>query len=133
MGSCYYVELKVKLKNKAKAIKALQEKIARGKKENVNYGLESYVKHKNYNLNNFDDLIKIFLCEHQGDFEIEIVENGFTKYSSGFDASYGWESLMIEMFEEIALYLEDRSRIMIDCDDGWDEFVVANGKSYQTH
>lgn len=133
MGSCYWVKLKVKLNNKAKAIKALQDKISRAKEENVDYGLESYVKHKNYNLNNFDDLIKIFLCEHQGDFEVETVENGFTKYSSGFDASYGWESLMIEMFKEIAPYLEDRSKLYINCDDGWDEFVVADGKWYQTH
>lgn len=64
MGSCYWVKLKVKLNNKAKAIKALQDKISRAKEENVDYGLTSYVKHKNYNLNNFDDLIKIFLCEH---------------------------------------------------------------------
>ena len=45
MGSCYWVKLKVKLNNKAKAIKALQDKISRAKEENVNYGLESYIKH----------------------------------------------------------------------------------------
>ena len=73
MGSCYYVKLKVKLKDEEKAIKALQDKISRAKEENVNYGLESYIKHKNYNLYNFDDLIKIFLCEHQGDFEVETI------------------------------------------------------------
>lgn len=40
---------------------------------------------------------------------------------------------MIEMFKEISPYLEDRSKLYINCDDGWDEFVVADGKWYQTH
>ena len=133
MGSCYYVELKVKLKDKAKAIKALQDKISRAKEEHINYGFDGYLKNKNYDLNSFDDLIKVFLVDHQGSFKVEDANAGFTEFSSSFDASYGWERVMIEMFEEITPYLKDRSRIMIDCDDGWDEFVVANGKSYQTH
>lgn len=33
MGSCYHVKLKVKLKDEAKAIKALQDKISRADKE----------------------------------------------------------------------------------------------------
>ena len=133
MGSCYYVKLKVKLKDKEKAIKALQDKISRADKEHINYGFDSCLKNKNYDLNVFDDLIRVFLAEHQNDFTIEQTKRGFTKYISGFNASYGWESVMIEMFEEIAPYLEDRSKLYIDCDDGWDEFVVADGKSYQTH
>ena len=133
MGSSYYVELKVKLKDEAKAIKALQDKISRANEEHINYGFAGCLKNKNYDLNRFNDLIKVFLVEHQGSFKVEDAEVGFTKFSSSFEASYGWERVMIEMFKEIVPYIKDRSRIMIDCDDGWDEFVVANGKSYQTH
>lgn len=133
MGSCYYVKLKVKLKDEEKAIKALQDKISRADKEHINYGFDSCLKNKNYDLNVFDDLIKVFLVEHQNDFTIEHTKKEFTRYISGFDASYGWENVMIEMFAEIAPYLEDKSKLYIDCDDGWDEFVVADGKWYQTH
>lgn len=133
MGSCYYVKLKVKLKDEEKAIKALQDKISRADKEHIDYGFNSCLKNKNYDLNVFDDLVKVFLAEHQNDFTIEYTKKGFTRYTSGFDASYGWEIVMIEMFTEIAPYLEDKSKLYIDCDDGWDEFVVEDGKWYQTH
>ena len=133
MGSCYYVKLKVKLKDKAKAIKALQDKISRADKEHVDYGFKSCLKNKNYDLNVFDDLIRVFLAEHQNDFTIKHTKKGFARYTSMFDASYGWESVMIEMFEEIAPYLENKSKLYIDCDDGWDKFVITDGKSYQTH
>lgn len=133
MGSYYYVKLKVKLKDEEKAIKALQDKISRADKEHIDYGFNSCLKNKNYDLNVFDDLVKVFLAEHQNDFAIKQTKNGFTKYTSVFNASYGWESVMIKMFEEIAPYLEDRSKLYIDCDDGWDEFVVTDGKGYQRH
>lgn len=131
MGSCYYVKLKVKLKDEAKAIKALQDKISRADKEHINYGFNSCLKNKNYDLNVFDDLIRVFLAEHQNDFTIKHTKKGFTRYTSGFDATYGWESVMMEMFEELAPVLEDGSDLFINCNDGVDVLVIKNGKCIQ--
>jgi hypothetical protein len=131
MGSCYYVKLKVKLKDEERAIKALQDKISRGEKEHINYGFNRCLKNKNYDLNIFDDLIRVFLAEHQNDFTIVKTKKGFTKYISGFNASYGWESVMLEMFEEISPYLENKSKLYIDCDDGIDVLVIKDGKCIQ--
>lgn len=89
------------------------------------------MKNKNYDLNIFDDLIRVFLAEHQNDFTIVKTKKGFTKYISGFNASYGWESVMLEMFEEISPYLENKSKLYIDCDDGIDVLVIKDGKCIQ--
>lgn len=58
-------------------------------------------------------------------------DNGWTTYSNGFDATYGWESVMMEMFEELAPVLEDGSDLFINCDDGADVLVIKDGKCIQ--
>ena len=58
-------------------------------------------------------------------------DNGWTTYSNGFDATYGWESVMMEMFEELAQVLEDGSDLFINCDDGVDVLVIKDGKCIQ--
>lgn len=50
---------------------------------------------------------------------------------NGFDATYGWESVMMEMFEELAPVLEDGSDLFINCDDGVDVLVIKDGKCIQ--
>lgn len=46
-------------------------------------------------------------------------------------ATYGWESVMMEMFEELAPVLEDGSDLFINCDDGADVLVIKDGKCIQ--
>lgn len=38
---------------------------------------------------------------------------------------------MLEMFEEISPYLENKSKLYIDCDDGIDVLVIKDGKCIQ--
>ena len=106
MGSVYSIYSQMKFKDKNKAIKILQAKISRGKEEHTDYGLDTYRKSENLDINDIDDLIAVFIGIGRM-FDVANDDNGWTTYSNGFDATYGWESVMMEMFEELAPVLED--------------------------
>lgn len=132
MGSVYSIRAKLKFKDKKKAIKILQDKINRGKEENVDYGLDTYRKSDNLDINDIDDLISVFLIAgRELESDVEDLDDGWVIYDNGFEASYGWESVMMEMFKELAPVLEDGSDLFIDCDDGVDVLVIKDGKCIQ--
>lgn len=108
MGSVYSIHSQMKFKDKDKAIKILQEKISRGEEEHIDYGLDTYRKSENLDINDIDDLIAVFIGIGKM-FDVANDDDGWTTYDNGFDASYGWESVMMEMFEELAPVLEDAS------------------------
>lgn len=130
MGACYSVELKVKVLDEQGAIKALQKHIETDKR--TDYSLEAYAK-QGVTTETFDDLMRIFLAGWKGQ-EVNIDVNGeFTTYSNDFNASYGWESVMMEMFETLAHYIKDGSELLIYPDSDYDKLVVQNGKCVQIH
>lgn len=132
MGSVYSIRAKLKFKDKKKAIKILQDKINRGKEENVDYGLDTYRKSENLDINDINDLISVFLIAgRELESDVEDLDDGWVIYDNGFEASYGWESVMMEMFKELAPVLEDGSDLFIDCDDGVDVLVIKDGKCIQ--
>lgn len=100
MGSVYSIHSQMKFKDKNKAIKILQEKIGRGKEEHIDYGLDTYRKSENLDINDIDDLIAVFIGIGKM-FDVANDDDGWTTYDNGFDASYGWESVMMEMFKEL--------------------------------
>lgn len=53
---------------------------------------------------------------------------GFQHFNSGFDASYGWENVLVDAFYVMGQYLEDGSELSIDMDEGSREFKVKGGK-----
>lgn len=61
MGSVYSIHSQMKFKDKDKAIKILQEKISRGEEEHTDYGLDTYRKSENLDINDIDDLIAVFM------------------------------------------------------------------------
>ena len=130
MGACYYVKLKVNVINETGAINALNEYIS--KSTYVNFSLDKYAA-QGITTDTFDDLMKIFLAgwKHQ---ELVIEKRQmYTYYSNDFDASYGWESVMMDMFEVITPYISDGSEILIYPDNDYDRLVVRNGECIQTH
>ena len=114
MGSVYSIYSQMKFKDKNKAIKILQAKISRGKEEHTDYGLDTYRKSENLDINDIVDLFAVFF--------------GIGRM---FDVANGWESVMMEMFEELAPVLEDGSDLFINCDDGADVLVIKDGKCIQ--
>lgn len=61
MGSVYSIHSQMKFKDKDKAIKILQAKISRGEEEHTDYGLDTYRKSENLDINDVDDLIAVFI------------------------------------------------------------------------
>ena len=130
MGACYSVELKVKVLDEQGLVKALNEHITND--TGVNYSLDRYAE-QGITTETFDDLMRIFFAgwKHQ---EVTITPKRiYTYYENDFDASYGWESVMMEMFEVITPYVKDGSELTIYPDEDYDKLVVRNGKCIQLH
>ena len=125
MGAVYYVEVKVKLKDETSAIAALNQHMVNDKR--TNYGLPEFEKH-GITPDTFDNLMRIFLADHQNSsFQIDR-QKRTTCYQNSFEASYGWESVLIEMFETLTPYLENGSSIKIWPDSGCVKYSIKNGQ-----
>ncbi len=130
MGACYSVTLKAKIKDEKGVVKVLNEFIANDTR--TNYSLDLY-KAQGIGTETFDDLMRIFLAgwKHQ---EVTIEEKeGFRVYKNDFNASYGWEGVMMRMFHEIAPFMEDGSELLIWPDSSYDLLVVGEGEVVQLH
>lgn len=130
MGACYSVALKAKLLDESGAIKALQEHIAND--TGVNYSLDDLAK-EGTTTETFDGLMRIFLAGWKiCPFTVE-TDKDFVIYTNDFDASYGWEMVMIDMFYTLTPFLDNKSEFIIDIDDEYDRFIIRNGKCVQLH
>lgn len=129
MGACYSVGVKINLIDEKGAIKALNEHIKND--TGTNYSLERYAS-IGATPDTFDGLMKILLAEIQG--KIDIFEKGkFKYYESSFNASYGWERIMMEWFNVLAPFLKNGSEMIIYPDEDYDKLVIKNGKCVQLH
>lgn len=129
MGACYSVNVKVQLVDEADAIKALNEHIVNDIR--TNYSLDKYAA-CGVTTETFDDLMRILLADVQGDVSID-KKGKFTIYDNGFNASYGWERVMMEWFEVLAPFLADGSQMLIYPDEDYDKLVIKNGECIQVH
>lgn len=125
MGQCYSVELKVRFTDEDGAKKALQAKLDRHEEEHVCYNLDHFTGELGLSTDNLHDLMGIFFGGWKGKLEPSTTDDW--EYAD-FDASYGWERVMMDAFEEIAPYLADGSVIEIYPDSGCDHGTVRNGK-----
>ena len=126
MGQCYSVEIKARFRDEDGAKKALQAKLDRHEEDHVNYNLDHFTGELGLSTDNLHDLMGIFFGGWGGKLT-PCPEPDEWEYAD-FDASYGWESLMMDAFEEIAPYLADGSEIKIWPDSGYDHGTVRNGK-----
>jgi hypothetical protein len=129
MGACYSVNIKVNLTDEAGAIKALNDHIKNDK--GVNYSLDKYAS-IGATPDTFDGLMKILLAEIQQEVSI-VKKRKFTYYDNCFNASYGWESVMMVWFEVLAPFLANGSEMLIYPDEDYDKLVIRNGKCVQIH
>lgn len=129
MGACYSIELKVNVIDMPGAIKALNEHIVND--TSADYDLEECAKH-GITTETFDGLIKILLADLQQ--PVYIYQKGkFAIYESDFNASYGWERIMMEWFEALAPFLANGSQMLIYPDEDYDKLVIKNGQCVQIH
>lgn len=127
MGQTYLVKLKTGFLNRESAAAALREKIGRAKEEHVNYSLDHYRDELGIGTETLDDQMKIFFGGWYGNLRPDGEDE--RSFEAAFDASYGWEGVMMDAFDAIAPYLEDGSEIEIYPDSGADLAYVENGKT----
>ena len=125
MGQCYSVDLRVRFRDEDGAKKALQAKLDRHEEDRVCYNLDHFTGELGLSTDNLHDLMGIFFGGWKGKLEPSTTDDW--QYAD-FDASYGWEGVMMDAFEEIAPYLADGSVIKIYPDSGCDHGIISNGK-----
>ena len=121
MGACYSVILKVNLIDEQGAINALNEHIL--KDTRTSYSIDESTE-----LQTFDGLMDLLLVN-----VLTSTKGNFKYYESDFDASYGWERVMMEWFDVMAPFLKDNSTLLIYPDNDYDKLVIKNGKCVQVH
>ena len=126
MGQCYSVEIKARFRDEDGAKKALQAKLDRHEEEHVCYNLDHFTGELGLSIDNLHDLMGIFFGGWNG--KLETCPDDKEWEFADFDASYGWEGLMMDAFEVIAPYLADGSELKIYPDSGCDHVTVRNGK-----
>lgn len=127
MGACYSVTMKVNVVDEKGAVNALNHHIASDAR--THYALEKYAN-IGVTTATFDDLMRILLAEIQH--PIDITQNGnFKFYENDFNASYGWECVMMEWFGVMTPFLADGSELIIYPDEDCDELIIKNGKCVQ--
>lgn len=127
MSACYTIELNMKFnspESMSDAVRSLQEYIK--KDAGTDYDLESYAA-DGIGTENIDDLMKIFLSDQKRQ-RITITDSGEWKnYSADFNASYGWESVLVKMFKILGVYLANGSQLDISIDNDYNGLVIRNG------
>ena len=126
MSQVYDISLKLGYLSTECAKQALQHRIANAEREHVNYSLDHY-RDIGLDLDNVHDLVRMIFGGWDAKFD-EFSEPGWLE--AGFNASYGWEAVMMDAFTSIAPFLEDGSEIIIDLwDEGRDHAIVKDGEA----
>ena len=129
MGACYSVVVKVNVIDAPGAIKALNEHIAND--TSADYSLDKCAE-QGVTTETFDDLMRILLADNQQ--KVSIHNQGkFVIYENDFNASYGWERVMMEWFEVLTPFLANGSQMLIYPDEDYDKLVIKNGKCVQVN
>lgn len=131
MSACYAINLDLYIKNEDNVLKKLAEKIAKDEASN-----HAHYQSSPDETTTLKEMLAIFLASNQMGYEFEerledkehhIIANSY------FNASYGWEIVLIEMFKTIVDDLKDGSGLIIDIENDYDKFTVKDGKVLQLH
>lgn len=125
MGAVYDVNLQAKIKQGHK-LALLNSLISTMSESQIDY-----LNLKELDMNKLEDVLAYYFAENS---KIAVgIINDKINISTGFDASYSWECVMVEAFEKMAEHLEDKSELYIYPDSDYDWLVIRNGKMIQKH
>lgn len=133
MGACYSVicKLKFNIQDEPKVLAKIQEKYQKDLGDGVNFCLEKYSFAKPESIEEF---MALYFTEHQKmyNFDRTVLKNGNVVYyvDSAFDASYGWECLMEQFFENLGSLLMRGSILDMYPDNDHVTYRVKEGKVY---
>lgn len=137
MGACYTVRIKMRFTNQIdkadeKAMAAMREYIKEHDGIDADFNLRKF-EDAGVGTTLFDDLLQICFGSTQNCTpEMKMCRKWF-RYYNDFDASYGWERIMIDIFSLMSPFLIDQSELYIYPDADYDHLVVRNGKCVQVH
>lgn len=132
MDQCYSVELRFKLRDDRGSEENLRRVMCQWMEDmtaeypkglRVNWALDEHAK-DGYTTDTLDGICKILLSFRQGDGYTHVDDSGFFVYSSGFHASYGWVSVMVEAFKRMSFALVEGSELYINDDEGTERHRV---------
>lgn len=127
MGASYSVDLTVSLTDEEKAAEIVRKFI---QDSNAEFHLDDF-NAIGISTDTFDNLMRIVLASWESTpVKIEQIDD-YRKYSNDFDASYGWESVMIEVFEALVPVLRDGSTLDLSADNAYVGYAVTDGKLVQ--
>ena len=127
MGASYSVDLTVSLTDEQRAAEIVRKFI---QDSNAEFHLDDF-NAIGIGTGTFDDLMRIVLASWESTpVKIEQIDD-YRKYSNDFDASYGWESVMIEVFEALVPVLRDGSTLDFSADTAYVGYAVTEGKLVQ--
>ena len=127
MGASYNVDLTESLTNEERAIE-IARKFIQASNAEFNVGNFAAI---GIGTDTFDDLMRIILAGWESTpVKIEQI-NGYKKYSNDFDASYGWESVIIDVFEALVPVLRDGSTLEMSADSEYVRYIVTDGEVVQ--
>ncbi len=112
MGMCYSTYCKAICKDEGEVIRLAREYI---------HSASGYAKFNSSDFADLDGMMKVFFTD-------SVEKDSDRTYAADFDASYGWENVMQEMFEAIAPALEDGSCLEVYADSWKDILIVKDGK-----
>lgn len=125
MGAVYDVNLQAKIKQGHK-LALLNSLISTISESQIDY-----LNSKELDMNKLEDVLAYYFAANSK-IAVCIISDKIN-ISTGFDASYSWECVMIEAFEKMAEHLEDKSELYIYPDSDYDWLVIRNGKMIQKH
>lgn len=127
MGASYSVDLTVSLTDEEKAAEIVRKFI---QDSNAEFHLDDF-NAIGIGTDTFDDLMRIVLASWESTpVKIEQIDD-YRKYSNDFDASYGWESVMIAVFKALVPVLRDGSTLDLSADNAYVGYAVTDGKLVQ--
>lgn len=127
MGASYSVDLTVSLTDEQRAAEIVRKFI---QDSNAEFHLDDF-NAIGIGTGTFDDLIRIVLASWESTpVKIEQIDD-YRKYSNDFDASYGWESVMIAVFKALVPVLRDGSTLDLSADNECVRYIVTDGEVVQ--
>lgn len=127
MGASYSVDLTVSLTDEQRAAEIVRRFI---QDSNAEFHLDDF-NAIGIGTDTFDDLMRIVLASWEST-PVKIEQIGdYKKYSNDFDASYGWESVVIAVFEALVPVLRDGATLDLSADNEYVGYAVTGGKLVQ--
>ena len=129
MGQCYTTILKVKFTDEQGAVKAVRDRL---ENNGDGFDLEELSRETGLDYNTIDGVLRHFYSNWEDGFKWTRVVDPEV-LSGDFNASYSWESTMIEVFDLMAPFMADGSTLKIYPDSDYDLLEVRNGKAFMLH